>query len=163
MSTYLLHTLLSVLPSFTIFSPWAQPSINRFVIIDKAPPPTTSLCWKAVSINSQQTFLSRNWHCVCVFACLRPRPAGGIRLPYADTLRAFGQLRVIEARSICTRVIQMTVNNTLLMTVGVCNRISSHHFSCLVKFPKTFALVVTFWRENVQGGVGGGRNMGVSS
>lgn len=36
------------------------------------------------SIKFQQTFLSRNWQWMC-FACLRPRPAGGNRLPHTQT------------------------------------------------------------------------------
>ena len=42
------------------------------------------------------------------------------------------QLRGIEARSICTGVTQMTINNTVLMTVAVA---TAHHVSSLVGFP----------------------------
>ena len=121
---------------------------------------TLSLCWTAGSIKSQQTFQSRNWQWM-YFACLCPRPAGGNQLPhtrahtYAHTrahthththiyththrhthntegIWAARQLRGIEARSICTGVTQMTINNTVLMTVAVA---TAHHVSSLVGFP----------------------------
>lgn len=56
------------------------------------------------------------------FARLHPHPAGGNRLPHTDTLEgiwAARQLKVIEARSICTGGTQMTINNTILMTEAV--------------------------------------------
>lgn len=67
---------------------------------------------------------------------------------HTEGIWAARQLRVIQARSICSGVTQMTVNNIILMTVAVTAALSIHHSSGLVSFPP-FLLAVLFWRENL--------------
>lgn len=101
-----------------------------------------SLCCLAGSIKSHQTFL------LIRFACLHQLPAGGSQVPQTDILRAFfasRQLKVIEAKRICTGVTQMAVNNTILMIVAVATSLSTHLFSFPVRISPS-ALPVLFWR-----------------
>lgn len=105
---------------------------------------TLGLRRTAGSIKSQQTFLPQKNLAVDVcgfffffffFFCLHPRPAEGNHLPHtqrhtqahthSEGIWAARQLRVIEARSICSGVTHITVNNTILTPAAP----SIHHFS----------------------------------
>lgn len=79
------------------------------------------------------------------FARLHPHPAGGNRLPHTDTLEgiwAARQLKVIEARSICTGGTQMTINNTILMTEAVATIHSSLLTACQFLSLQTCRLIL---------------------
>lgn len=79
------------------------------------------------------------------FECLHLHPAGGNRLPHTDTLEgiwAARQLKVIEARSICTGGTQMTINNTTLMTEAVATIYSPRLIACQFVSLRTCCLIL---------------------
>lgn len=106
--------------AFTSFSHLALLSVNFSVIEANHPQPV---------LDSQLHYIPRNIS-VDVFCMSASTSSRGQSTPthrHTEGIWAARQLKVIEARSICTGETQMTVNNTILMTEAVATTLSIHH------------------------------------